>query len=171
MGERKATIIVLFFCFSLLGSISGIAFASSQNWSEVTRLTGESPGVSKTDFTIEHVKWRIRWEYYAVNPHPALSLFDFRVFENKSEEPIYDAPSSWATNSTNGTGTLHFSKTGTFFIDCISSCDTYTIIIEQDLESIPEFPAWIILPLLITATLVIMVCKQKLHKTPNQQSY
>jgi parallel beta-helix repeat protein len=36
---------------------------------------------------------------------------------------------------------------------------------------IPEFPSWIILPLLITATLVIMVCKQKLHKTPNQQSY
>ena len=171
MGERKATIIVLFFCFSLLGSISGIAFASSQNWVEVTRFTGGVGVVPTTAFTIEHVKWRIRWEYYAVNPHPALSLFDFRVFEDESEEPIYDAPSSWATNSTNGTGTLHFSKTGTFFIDCISSCDTYTIIIEQDLESIPEFPAWIILPLLITATLVIMVCKQKLHKTPNQQSY
>jgi len=38
-------------------------------------------------------------------------------------------------------------------------------------DAIPEFPSWIILPLLITATLVIMVCKQKLHKTANQQSY
>jgi parallel beta-helix repeat protein len=38
-------------------------------------------------------------------------------------------------------------------------------------DAIPEFPSWIILPLVITATLVIMVCKQKLPKTPNQQSY
>jgi len=38
-------------------------------------------------------------------------------------------------------------------------------------DAIPEFPSCIILPLVITATLVIIVCKQKLHKTTNQQSY
>jgi len=32
---------------------------------------------------------------------------------------------------------------------------------------IPEFPSWIILPLLITATLLIIICKQKLPKTSN----
>jgi len=36
---------------------------------------------------------------------------------------------------------------------------------------IPEFPSWIILPLLLIATALIIICKQKLHKTPNQQSY
>jgi len=36
---------------------------------------------------------------------------------------------------------------------------------------IPEFPSWIILPLLITATLLIIICNRKLPKTPNQQSY
>jgi len=36
---------------------------------------------------------------------------------------------------------------------------------------IPEFPSLAILPLLITATLVIILCKQKLPKTPNPQSY
>ena len=36
---------------------------------------------------------------------------------------------------------------------------------------IPEFPSWIILPLLLTATALIIICKQKLHKTANQQSY
>ena len=36
---------------------------------------------------------------------------------------------------------------------------------------IPEFPSWIILPLLITATFLIIICKQKLPKTPSQQSY
>ena len=36
---------------------------------------------------------------------------------------------------------------------------------------IPEFPSWAILPLLIAATLLIIICKQRLPKTPNQQSY
>jgi len=30
---------------------------------------------------------------------------------------------------------------------------------------IPEFPSWVILPLLITATLIILICKQRLPKT------
>jgi len=32
---------------------------------------------------------------------------------------------------------------------------------------IPEFPSWIILPLLLIATLLIIICKQKLPKAPN----
>jgi len=36
---------------------------------------------------------------------------------------------------------------------------------------IPEFPSWIILPLLITATLLVILCRRKLTKTPSQQSY
>jgi len=36
---------------------------------------------------------------------------------------------------------------------------------------IPEFPSWIILPLLLTATLVAIICKKRLPKILNQQSY
>ena len=36
---------------------------------------------------------------------------------------------------------------------------------------VPEFPSWIILPLVITATLVAIIYKKRLPKTPNQQSY
>jgi hypothetical protein len=42
---------------------------------------------------------------------------------------------------------------------------------EEMSTPIPEFQSWIILPLLITATLLIIICKQKLPKTPSQQSY
>lgn len=38
-------------------------------------------------------------------------------------------------------------------------------------DVIPEFPSWIILPLLITATLLIILFNRKLHKTPSQHSY
>jgi nitrous oxidase accessory protein len=48
--------------------------------------------------------------------------------------------------------------------------DNYPLM--EPVPLIPEFPSWIILPLLITATLVIMVCKQKLTKNRQpSQSY
>lgn len=37
--------------------------------------------------------------------------------------------------------------------------------------AIPEFTSWIILPLLLTSTLLIIFCRRKLTKTPSQQSY
>ena len=50
--------------------------------------------------------------------------------------------------------------------------DNYPLMNPVDLEEfiIPEFPSWAILSLLITATLLITICKQKLPKTPNHQS-
>ncbi len=36
---------------------------------------------------------------------------------------------------------------------------------------IPEFPSWIILPLFLTATLVLAIYRNKLSKTSNQHSY
>jgi hypothetical protein len=42
-------------------------------------------------------------------------------------------------------------------------------LVKTDAQGIPEFPSWIILPLLLTATLLILICKQRLPKTTNQQ--
>ena len=36
---------------------------------------------------------------------------------------------------------------------------------------IPEFPSWTILPLLLSATLLITLTKRRLHKNTNQQLY
>jgi len=40
--------------------------------------------------------------------------------------------------------------------------DNYPLVNE-----IPEFPSWLILPLLLVATLVVIICKQRLPKTPS----
>jgi hypothetical protein len=37
-------------------------------------------------------------------------------------------------------------------------------------DYIPEFPSWIILPLLLSTTLFIIICKKKLLKAASQQS-
>jgi len=42
--------------------------------------------------------------------------------------------------------------------------DNYPLTAPVDIEVIPEFPSWVILSLLITATLLIIICKQKLPK-------
>jgi parallel beta-helix repeat protein len=42
--------------------------------------------------------------------------------------------------------------------------DNYPLMEPVEIENIPEFPSWIILPLLITTTLVIIICKRKLTK-------
>ena len=38
-------------------------------------------------------------------------------------------------------------------------------LVRTDEYGIPEFPSWTILPLLIAATLVVIICKKKLPKT------
>jgi hypothetical protein len=45
-----------------------------------------------------------------------------------------------------------------------SNRDNYPLTAPVDIEAIPEFPSWAILPLFLTATLLILICKQRLPK-------
>ena len=267
MGERKAIIIVLFFCSCLLGSISGIAFASSGNWSEVTRFTGSETEQHITDyFTCDHVDWRIRWEYMpedasfivytyqqkwivdsitegakveaALSWDPTIESFasapdDYYLkitvdgnITNSAEFSVYNVTlnlmfevqypissvsgllagidkfhqneiidiGTLASNETkqinetfiykvdfrtrmgsdfsydiewdksdgaDGVSYIHNQK-GIFYMEIITNAENFTIIVEQDLDSIPEFPSWIILPLFLMATLSAIIVKKRL---------
>jgi hypothetical protein len=141
---------LLLLCFTT----SSIVFASSSDWSEVTRFTGSGTEHYTTDyFTCEHAEWRIRWEYV---PHPSLSLFSlFSVYTYpQGENTLYiDSIIKTGSNDTNGISYIH-DNDGAFYSKInVALTDSYTIIIEQDLNSIPEFPSWIILPLFLVATL------------------
>jgi len=47
-----------------------------------------------------------------------------------------------------------------------SSAGNYDFwLVKTDAQGIPEFPSWAILPLFLTATLVVAICKKKLSKT------
>ena len=69
------------------------------------------------------------------------------------------------TADTNGTSFIH-NYQGTFhmYID-VEETESYTIIIEQNIKSIPEFPSWT--PLLVTLVAVLFVAvvyRKKLAK-------
>jgi hypothetical protein len=72
----------------------------------------------------------------------------------QGENTLYiDSIIKTGSNDTNGISYIH-DNDGTFYSKInVALTDSYTIIIEQDLNSIPEFPSWIILPLFLVATL------------------
>ena len=161
VGEKRVAFIVLPFFLCLLVSTSGIIFASSEHWVEVTRFTEDSTFL-QTAFTIEHVEWRIRWEY---EPDPKVSeeapaLYVY-VWDQEFPDTYFETILKKGTNEKSGTLYIH-NRNGTFFLGVIRTVTSFTLVIEQDLTSIPEFPSWIVLPILLASTLAVILYRKKL---------
>ena len=168
VGERMAGLIVVLFCFCLLVSTSGIAFASSENWVEVIRFYWSGAGSHEyritEPFTCDHVDWRIRWEFYFDHTHfPEFGHFSVRTYPRGENRSDINSISVDGFGERNGTSYIINNK-GEFYmrISTLSVVTSYTIIVEQNLDSIPEFPSWIILPLFLAATLFVIVFKKRL---------
>jgi hypothetical protein len=158
LSSKTAFMVLVLITISIFSLTS--VFASSENWSEVTSFTGE--GITDY-FTCEHAEWRIRWEYTGNQ----ISLFSFYVYE-KGEDVFYiDYLVKMGTQETSGVTYIH-DKQGEFYMNINSvNIDAFKIIIEQDLNSIPEFTSWIILPLLLTGALIVIALKKRLIKSNN----
>ena len=160
VGKRQASIIAILVSLFLFGSMSDAAFASSGNWVEVSRFNGTIWGGSTEPFTCDHVDWRIKWSY---EPTPGDTSvfplrFRFNVVEVGGKLVEFFIPPSNQIG-----GTLNINQTGEFYIAIDTMyVENYTVIVEQNLESIPEFPSWIILPLFLIATVFALVIKKKI---------
>ena len=164
VGERKAVIITVMFSLLLLGSISGIAFASSDNWVEVARFEGNESTQTES-FTCDHVEWRIRWEYVP-SFQPTESIF-FSVFTYPREEGVrgsmyVNSIIEIGSEKRSGTSYIHDYQSTFFMIINVIGTENYTIIVEQNIDSIPEFPSWIIFPIFLTATLIGVIYKKRM---------
>jgi hypothetical protein len=150
---------LLFLSFVTLG----IVFASSSSWSEVTRFTGSGTEHYTTDyFNCEHAEWRIRWDYV---PHPGLlALFSVYTYPQGEDTLYIDSIIKIGANDADGISYIHNSD-GTFYSKInVAYTESYTIIIEQDLNSIPEFSSWIILPLFLVTTLFTIILKKRIFR-------
>jgi len=157
-------VLLLTLSISLFAVTSGIAFASSDNWSEVVRFTDEGTGFQTEPFTIDHVDWRIRWEYEpdpeVPDEHPALHVY---VYAQEAPGTWFESIRKNGTEETSGTLYIH-DRNGTFFLIIIRAVQSYTLIVEQNLDSIPEFPSWKILPLILLVTIVVTAYRKKFTK-------
>ena len=163
VGDRKATSIgVLFSCFFLLVSVSSIVFASSDNWVEVTTFTGSGGVHSTSRFAVDYVDWRIRWEVIPGNDSERGTSFNAYVYPSSGGPQIEEMHHSIGTEKTTGIKNI-YNHRGIFYIVVVTTnIADVKLIIEQNIESIPEFPSWTILPLALIATLSVIVLKKRL---------
>ena len=102
VGEKRVALFLVLFCFCLLVSTLGVAFASSENWVEVTRFTGidtsEMNAITTEPFTCYNVEWRIRWSYQAHNR----LIFGINIIENESKDTVSSIVKLVSTESESG---------------------------------------------------------------------
>ncbi|MCD6240042.1 hypothetical protein J7K27_00770 [Candidatus Bathyarchaeota archaeon] len=145
---------------TLIGSVS----ASPENWVEVIRFTGSGTEQYTSEyFTCDHVEWRIRWEYVPDPEYPEFALFNVYTYPQGEDTLFIDSIIKSGADDTSGVSYIH-NNAGTFYMKInVANTQSYTIIVEQDLDSIPEFPSFLILPLLfILSTLLFVGYKGKL---------
>jgi hypothetical protein len=162
-GSVIGLLMLFLFTFTLIPSV---VFANSGNWIEVVRYAGEGTGFGASPpFTINHTEWRIRWEYAPSFPFGSQRDFDFWVIPEVNRNDHFRSNMSIASvnHPIEKNGTLYISNsTGTFFIETVPCSSEWTIIVEQNIDSIPEFPSWLILPVFLAATLSAIVLKKRL---------
>jgi hypothetical protein len=168
MKKIKITIAVLLvFSIVLFTVASGIVFATSENWIEVTRFSGGSSITTTRTFTCDHGEWRISWEYEPRTDNPGVSTLQLNVHTQEFQGSKVGSLQKWGTEETNGILYIH-DKSGTFYLDIICSVQSYTLIIEQNSESVPEFPSWTpLLLVLIVFSVALIIYKRRLKPQTN----
>ncbi len=179
MEKRKPITILLLCLFTPVITVNVIN-ASFGNWVELARLTGYAPKFGESPlFTCEYNEWRVKWEYVPYAEYPNLTAFSIHVqthayvesgpiippsFRQSDEEETYSVTvGSIVKSGTEETnGILYINGfNGTFYMDIVSNADSYVIIVEQNIDSIPEFPSGIILLLFLIATISVIVFKKR----------
>lgn len=134
-----------------------IASATLEDWSEVTRFTGTHVNqIENTSyFTIDYAEWRIRWSFAPVPeeaPSAMLVVYAYPQGNNTYVSQIYGYG-----NDTSGVSYIH-NLTGTFYMTIATGPGTlsYTLIVEQDLDAIPEFPSSVTFSLILAVMLLII---------------
>jgi hypothetical protein len=166
VGERRAALIVLLFCLCLLVSSSAITFASSDNWSAVSRLS-VGGGISTTEtFTINHVDWRIKWEIEPSNrsERTVFTVYIYQTTGTNASSSWFESIQHYGTETTSGVLYID-GRNGSFIMSVLASIESYTMIIEQNLTSIPELPSWIpMLTIFLFLTIIATIYRRSIHK-------
>lgn len=105
-------------------------------------------------------EWRINWKYEKNDF--VLTTFYCEIRLVDTDEVI----GSFSTNSSDKTEGIYniTGYDGTFTIFIETNTPKYFYEIERNINSIPEFPSWVVLPILIVGSFSIIVLKKKRFK-------
>lgn len=158
----KRNSIIVFACALAVLSLCSQAYASPSNWTEVTRFTGSA--TQDTDyFVVIHSEWRINWTYTPNPAYPTMADFGITAKDNTSSL----VTSIFETGNTTTTGITYVHNwQGTFYLSIsVANLQSYTIIIQQDLDSIPEYTNLTLLASLGLAGLALIISKRTRTQT------
>lgn len=184
MEKGKAVTILLLLCLCTPVITASIVNASSGSWVELAKLEGYSPKFGKSPlFTCNNVEWRIKWEYVPHVEYPNMTVFGIHVqthaeleqaptfvpyLRQTEEEETYSVTvgSVIKSGTEEKTGILYINGVnGTFYMDIVSNADSFTIIVEQNIESIPEFPSWSPLSITLVCTVSVgIILRRNMNK-------
>lgn len=144
----------------------GRARGSPSNWTEVTRFTGSgSETYTTTYFNCTHAEWRINWTYTPNLAYPNLTMFAIYAYPKGENNSFVGSIIKTGSTNTNGTTYIHNTQ-GTFYLEIsVANTENYTIIIEQDIDSVPEFPLGPVLVLLAATLFIAILARRGLSLT------
>jgi len=133
---------------------------SEKKWVEVVRFNGTIWPEYTERFRIDCFDWRINWSITPKTSDTIVPL-KFRLDVKNATGYIVE----FFLASFQIFGTLNMNQTGEYYlyIDPMHAED-YSIIIEQNMDSIPEFPSWIVLPLFVLVTVTIIFVRNKVQR-------
>lgn len=166
MGLSRISIgpAVLFSFFLLSSLLIPLVFGTEENWIEVARFTETGQGSTKTEtFECSHVDWRIRWSFDSSINEPPL-IFAITVYNSNGK--IVD----FFITTVQGSGTLDYNRTGSFYLNIrVNYVQNYQVIVEQNIDSIPEFLSDIILVSGLLMSSAISIIYRHKRKLENQK--
>jgi hypothetical protein len=153
--------VMLIFFVATTMTAHSLALAETANWNEVATFTGlpSEEAQNTTYFTMGHPEWRIRWMFSPDQNNILAAGFFVYVYPQGETKSYVGSIYSIGGSPTNGTAYLH-NLTGVFYMSVLTGTLgilNYTLIVEQDVNSVPEFPPSTILPLALTTALLATI--------------
>ena len=144
---------------SILFLSMSVTLVNAQTHWVVTERWTEPVAVSY--FNCPHVEWKVTWDFKVkLGSSYSIEIIDVDTLESVVSETrigsfVYQ-----------GKGEYTHNRSGRFqmVIDVSNDVTNFVVLVVQNIESIPEFPSWIILPLFISSTICVIIVRNKIGK-------
>jgi hypothetical protein len=130
---------------------------------EVVRFEGAT-SQNTAYFTCDHAEWRINWSYTVIPETGQYAGFAVTPCTNESHliGSVNGCILQMGNTSMEGLTYLH-NRNGTFYLAIsVANVQGYSIVIEQDVESVPEFSAYMMI--LVMAAGVVIAYAVRRHR-------
>jgi hypothetical protein len=154
---EKQLILTLILCSILIG-LPHIVAVSAERWVEIVKWTEP---VTSSRFDCNHVSWEVHWNFkdIALGSTWTIEIIDIDALENNVTFFKTGVGSFVSVNS----GQYTHNQSGRYQITIeVNRINDFEVFVIQDMDSIPEFPSWIMLPLFLITTISVIVIRKKL---------